>query len=273
MSPAAIAAAFRAACRAELDALKPGNVHRFAAGHGMEVAQFEAAAEAAAPFIAAPGASVGARIAGAVAASMAAAGCNTNLGIVLLCAPLAAAAERGGKLRETVAQVLAGLTVADAEGAFRGIALANPGGLGRAEAHDVAAPATVTLLAAMAAAADRDRIAWQYTHGFSDIFEIGLARRADMADTEADARTEAVHLAFMAAFPDSHIARKFGAAVAEEVRAEAAAVARAVDWHAPTARRHPPLAAFDASLKARGLNPGTSADLTVATLFAARLGG
>jgi triphosphoribosyl-dephospho-CoA synthase len=28
-----------------------------------------------------------------------------------------------------------------------------------------------------------------------------------------------------------------------------------------------PLAAFDASLKERGLNPGTSADLTVATLF------
>jgi triphosphoribosyl-dephospho-CoA synthase len=29
--------------------------------------------------------------------------------------------------------------------------------------------------------------------------------------------------------------------------------------------------AFDRSLKARGLNPGTSADLTVATLFAASL--
>ena len=31
------------------------------------------------------------------------------------------------------------------------------------------------------------------------------------------------------------------------------------------------LLAFDASLKARGFNPGTSADLTVATLFADRL--
>jgi triphosphoribosyl-dephospho-CoA synthase len=29
-----------------------------------------------------------------------------------------------------------------------------------------------------------------------------------------------------------------------------------------------PLVAFDASLKERKLNPGTSADLTVATLFA-----
>jgi triphosphoribosyl-dephospho-CoA synthase len=57
------------------------------------------------------------------------------------------------------------------------------------------------------------------------------------------------------------------------VRAEAEAVARTVMWQAPAVVRHPPLAAFDASLKARGLNPGTSADLTVATLFAERLGG
>ena len=40
---------FLAACRAELDALKPGNVHVHAGGHGMEVAQFEAAPPAAAP--------------------------------------------------------------------------------------------------------------------------------------------------------------------------------------------------------------------------------
>ena len=32
-----------------------------------------------------------------------------------------------------------------------------------------------------------------------------------------------------------------------------------------------PLMAFDRALKERGLNPGTSADLTVATLFAAAL--
>jgi triphosphoribosyl-dephospho-CoA synthase len=35
--------------------------------------------------------------------------------------------------------------------------------------------------------------------------------------------------------------------------------------------RNRDLLAFDRSLKARGLNPGTSADLTVATLFAASL--
>lgn len=271
MTPETIATAFRAACLAELDALKPGNVHRFGAGHGMEVAHFEAAAEAAAPHIAAVGAGVGARIEKAVEASFAAAGLNTNLGIILLCAPLAAAAERGGPLRTALEQVLAGLTIDDAAATFRAIARANPGGLGRAEAHDVAAPPDIGLQEAMRAAAGRDRIARQYAEGFPDLFEIGLPRLAEMAAAPAPARAEAVHLAYMAAFPDSHIARKFGLETAETVQREAEAANGAVAWNAPDAERRRPLAAFDASLKARGLNPGTSADLTVATLFADRL--
>ena len=56
-----IAAAFLAACAAELAALKPGNVHVHAAGHGMTVEDF-AAAPAAAPAIAAAGAPVGERV-------------------------------------------------------------------------------------------------------------------------------------------------------------------------------------------------------------------
>lgn len=266
-----IEAAFRAACHAELAALKVGNVHRYSAGHGMEVAHFERAAAAAAPFLATPGVRVGTRIEEAVAASLKVTGLNTNLGIVLLCAPLAAAAERNGPLRENLQAVLGDLDLEDAQAVFRAITAANPGGLGRHGEHDVAAPATIALKTAMALAAERDRIARQYVTDYADIFEIGLPRYAELVDAEPEARAEAVHLAFLAAFPDSHIARKFGLETAEVVRAEAADLAARVDFHAPAATRHPALAAFDASLKERGLNPGTSADLTVATLFAASL--
>lgn len=272
MSPLAIEAAFRAACLAELDALKAGNVHRFSAGHGMDVAHFEAAADVAAPEIARAGTRVGARIEATVRASFAATGLNTNLGIVLLCAPLAAAADAGGELRAALGGVLGALDLDDARAAYRAIALANPGGLGRADKHDVADEPRIGLREAMALAAARDRIARQYASGFADVWSVGLARLAELGNAEPEAQAEAVHLAFMAAFPDSHIVRKFGTEIAETVRAEAEAVERTVIWSAPAARRHPPLAAFDASLKARGLNPGTSADLTVAALFAARLG-
>jgi triphosphoribosyl-dephospho-CoA synthase len=271
---AAVAAAFLAACDDELAALKPGNVHRYADGHRMTVADFEASAAAAAPAIAAVGARVGARVLAAVDATRAAVGTNTNLGIVLLAAPLARAAEARGPLRPALAAVLADLDVADAADAFRAIVLASPAGLGRSDDHDVAAPATATLRAAMAAAAGRDRIARQYVTDFSDVFDLGLptlrtalARLGDRA-----AATTAIHLAFLAAFPDSHVVRKHGAAAAEAVRGEAAALLAAGAGEQP-ALHHEALVSFDKSLKNRGFNPGTTADLTVATLFAERLAG
>jgi triphosphoribosyl-dephospho-CoA synthase len=270
----AIAAAFVAACRDELKAPKPGNVHVHAPGRRKTVDDFVAAAQAAAPALTAPNASVGARILAAVEASIAAAGRNTNLGIILLCAPLAAAAEVGSAdLRTALATVLESLDVADASLAFKAIALAAPGGLGAAPAHDVHAPATATLRAAMAAAADRDRIARQYVSEFADVFDLGeplLAAALAHAD-EPKWATLAVYLGFLAAFADSHVVREHGAAVAEEVRRQATILGARLQPPADAAHLLPDLLTWDAALKARGVNPGTSADLTVATLFAHRI--
>ena len=286
MTPDSIADSFRAACLAELRALKPGNVHVHAAGHRMTVADFERSADAAAPWIAAAGLRVGARILKAVEATRAAVGMNTNLGIVLLAAPFAAAAEAAdsvatsgvtttgvaadGALRPALARVLDSLDVEDAELAFRAIRLAEPAGLGEAPAHDVRAPATATLLDAMRAAADRDRIAYQYATAYADVFGLGLDSLA-----AAEARlgpgpwaAASLHLALLAAVPDSHIARKYGCARAREVMEQARTLLSRVE---PGPAAQAELLAFDAALKAAGLNPGTTADLTVATLFAARL--
>lgn len=270
MTPSAAAAAFTAACRAELEALKPGNVHVFAAGHGMEVAHFEQAADAAAPEIAAPGRTVGERIRRAVEASLAVAGCNTNLGIVLLAAPLLAAAQAplSGSLRQRLDTVLSRLDQADADAAFQAIAAANPGGLGAAPEADVHAAASLTLRAAMALAAHRDRIASQYVTGFADIFEIAVPVLG--ASPTAPEAVENAYLALLSRLPDSHIARKFGLAQAEQVQAEADHVRTELDRNGHAERRAA-LAAFDASLKARGLNPGTTADLTVAAILAVLL--
>jgi triphosphoribosyl-dephospho-CoA synthase len=285
LSPEDVAQAFIAACEAELQAPKPGNVHIFADGHGMAAQDFIDSARAAAPFIAAPGAGVGERILGAMQATWSAVGQNTNLGIVLLCAPLAKAGQNLAKenmtkpdgqavdLRAETSRVLEALDVADAEAAFQAISLAQPAGLGAVAEHDVSGPACTTLLDAMRAAQDRDRIGYQYAHGFVDIFEVGLPALTRARNDGADAATATLltYLAFLAAFPDSHIARKHGADAAEMVRRE-------------TARRFAPLAGagrdalfaaaldWDAALKSRGLNPGTSADLTVATLFVDILG-
>jgi triphosphoribosyl-dephospho-CoA synthase len=267
--------AFRSACRAELEALKPGNVHVFAAGHGLTTAQFVASADAAAAPLSAPGARVGRRILDAIEATRRAVGTNTNLGIILLCAPLAAAAEAGhADLRSALAAVLDDLDTADADLAFRAIVRASPAGLGRVAENDVNEPARVTLRDAMANAADRDRVARQYVTGFADIFGIGL-RRLEAAELRrcADIWTiSAIYLHFLATYPDSHIVRKYGGLVAEEVQKSAMRFDKMLEssgWD--LSRLTGELLAWDAALKARNINPGTSADLTVATLFARRL--
>ena len=273
MTPAQVETAFRAACADELDAPKPGNVHVHADGHRMTVADFRRSADAAAGPLCAPGAALGARVLGAVVATRAAVGQNTNLGIVLLCAPLAAAAEAGGELRRALRGVLAAAGVDDAGAVFRAIALAAPGGLGAAPRHDVRGPATVGLVAAMAEAAGRDRIALQYGTDFADLFgplsEVYAAALARHASRRWAAAS--VYLHCLTSWPDSHVARKHGAPAAEALRAEAAGWdARLRDLETPDALLGEMLA-WDADLKRRRINPGTSADLTVAAIFMHRL--
>ncbi len=273
--PAAhIAAAFKAACLDELDAPKPGNVHVFASGHRMTAAEFARSAEAAAAPISQPGTRVGMRILSAVEATFSAVGANTNLGIILLCVPLAVAAEPApSDLRAALNLVLADLDIEDARLAFRAIVRAAPAGLGRAERHDVFEPATVTLRQAMAAAADRDRIAHQYASGFADVFDLGEPLLAGMSarGSQPHWATLALYLGFLSAFPDSHIVRKHGLAVAETIRGIATSFHRRIEASEPPDRLLPDLLAWDAELKGNAINPGTSADLTVATLFVRRL--
>ncbi|WP_157269153.1 triphosphoribosyl-dephospho-CoA synthase [Azohydromonas aeria] len=267
-------AAFLAACRLDVEVRKPGNVSVHSPGHGMQAAQFLDSAAAAQEALFAPGLAVGQRIEGAVRATLAVAGCNTNLGIVLLTAPVAAALERcprargAGELRAAVAAVLRGLSVEDAAGAFRAIAAAHPGGLGRAEAQDVHVAPTLDLRSAMALAAHRDSIARQYADGFGDLFEVGLPAFQSGA-TPADGMLRAF-LAFLARWPDSHIVRKQGEAVAQTVLKAAAGFGARLAREG-AAKAADELADWDEALKSRGLNPGTSADLAVASALLGQL--
>jgi triphosphoribosyl-dephospho-CoA synthase len=280
---AAARAAFLRACELDVAVRKPGNVSDASPGHGMDAALFRASARAAAEPLFETGARVGERIEAAVSATWAAAGCNTNLGILLLCAPIALAVERQPKattpaaLQAAVESVLAELDLGDARAAYRAIARANPGGLGSAPAEDVHAMPSVDLRAAMALAADRDRIARQYRDGFRDLFDIGLAALAPgpcawQTDGAASTAVQCLYLTLLGSFPDSHIVRKHGPEMAQTVMKLAQAWQRRLVRHPPAADGLDDDAAFcawDQALKITGINPGTTADLTVATLMLA----
>ena len=119
-----VAEKYREACVAELSALKPGNVHIFADGHGMVVQDFLKSADASMAPISKPEFCVGERIFQAVSATWGEVGCNTNLGIILLAAPLIQTAFLHNKLsQEALKQTLQKLTVDDARFAFQALSL------------------------------------------------------------------------------------------------------------------------------------------------------
>jgi len=125
----------------------------------------------------------------------------------------------------------------------------------------------------MAEAANRDRIAHQFSTGFADIFDRGLAAFDAASQRWPDPKwaTLAVYLGFLAGFPDTHIVRRHGIVAAEDVRRTAREFESRLQASDDPTDLLADLLAWDTDLKQRGLNPGTSADLTVATLFARRL--
>jgi len=276
--------ALQRACRADVEAFKPGNVAIGAPAHRMRAEDFLRSAEVVLPLLTDPEMTLGGRIEAAVTATVAAVGCNTNLGIVLLLAPMTDAALRaqaaGGPplaWRTHLADVLASTTAADGAAAARAILCAHPAGLGGAPEADVAATGVAgfryTLLEAMALAAHRDQIARQYTTGLTTVLDMAAwfkALRQGGAAPE-DAVT-ATFLRQLATEPDTHIRRKYGDAVAVAVSSEVAAVmSRMPDpphWSASDIRQ---LADVHERLIARDINPGTTADLVVATVFATEL--
>ena len=270
-TPAEVAAAGQLACLLEVSAPKPGNVSPGRHFHDTRYEDFLASAVAIGPALAAAGENpLGTTIRRAVEATLRWTRSNTNLGIVLLLAPLARAALReGASLRQRLRTVLAETTVTDAGEVYAAIRRARPGGLGEAKAEDVAGAPTVSLRDAMALAAERDAIAREYVTDFALTFETGVpavlaARREGLAwsDTVVEA-----YLALLDATPDTHIARKLGAAEAAAISLQAREVRAAGGTRSPEGRRA--LGVLDAELRDQRnrRNPGTTADLTCAALF------
>ena len=256
-----VAKAIRTACVWEATARKVGNVHRTADFLGTTYLDFVlSAGEIAEPLSSGNG--VGLNILHAVQATAHVAKSNTNLGIILLLAPLT---------KDGLAQILERLSHEDARHAFEAIRLANPGGLGDAPEQDVHSEPTVTFLDAMKLAADRDLIARQYANGFADVLDFGVPAFLDAWQRFGSIEAAIIDLQFrwLAEHPDSLIVRKRGLAVAEDVRVRASEVLKLGGIATTEGRRAGVL--LDRHLRSEGnrLNPGTTADLIAACLFVA----
>jgi triphosphoribosyl-dephospho-CoA synthase len=274
LSGADVAALAQLACRVEATAPKPGNVSPGRPFRDMRFEDFVASAEAIGPAMAHAGERpVGTTVFDAVQASMRVVHTNTNLGIVLLLAPLARAAaqcEQAQGLRDALRRALDATTVADARDVYRAIRMAGPGGLGTVPEQDVADEPTEPLLEVMRLAAAHDDVAREYATGFEATFEIGLPTLGALHQSghSWDDAVVQTYLTILAARPDTHIARRSGRSVAVEVSTRAARVLDTGGVSTDAGRAS--IQAFDDELRdpANTANPGTTADLVTSAIFA-----
>jgi len=276
LNPEVLQQAYLEACEAELLAFKPGNVSIYSEGHDMTVDDFRKSAKASAPPLCDPALNLGERIFRAIAATQDAVGCNTNLGIVLLAAPMIQAclnSPKGTALNDNLRHVLGHTTREDAYWAFQAIRLASPGGLGESDEQNVHSEPNVNLVEAMKIAEWRDRIAWQYTNYYTDVFDLAIPRYHSLLNLWGDEQWASlgVFTGLLRAFPDSHIERKFGDQFTDMVADRMALVEQAMNLFESPGQVMRILREVDAELKSAGINPGTTADLTVACLLAVRL--
>ena len=286
-----VARAAQLACLLEASARKPGNVSPGRHFADLRYEDFLAAAIAIGEPIAGAGQRpLGATVRLAVEATARWTRSNTNLGIVLLLVPLARAALRKSSsegapaavsafsmagLRGALHHVLESTSVDDAREVYAAIRRAAPGGLGKADAQDVANEPTKPLLDVMRLAADRDGIAREYATSFEVTFRTGApaldrARRDGLSWEDAVVET---FLTLLAAAPDTHVARRGGAALASAVLLRARTVLAAGGVRSVAGRRV--IDEMDLWLRdpRNTANPGTTADLTAAAIFVVLLGG
>jgi len=258
------------ACVFEVQARKPGNVSPSCDFEDVTYADFLLSANAIAPVIDAAlqgNFHVGQLVLECIKATRAVTSTNTNLGILLLLAPLLKAGD--SDVHGGVERVLQTLTIDDARAVYEAIRLACPGGMGEVAEQDIDREPTVSLRQVMALAAQRDLIARQYENGFADVFAEGLPALQQAIERlhSIEGGIISCHLQLLARHRDSLIERKLGQGEAAEASRRAAQVLAAGWPERPEGKLA--LKDYDVWLRGRGhqRNPGTTADLVTACLF------
>jgi triphosphoribosyl-dephospho-CoA synthase len=256
------------ACTWEVLARKAGNVCPGREFPDLTVNDFLVSAAAIAPVLdQAPHQPLGMTILRCIEETRKVVNTNTNLGIVLLLAPLASV-PLDEDLQAGLARVLSQTTVEDSRNVYKAIRLAKPGGLGDVKAQDVKDEPTLPLRDVMALTKERDLIASQYYDGFAFVERVQSILKTLWTFCVERAIIKA-QLGVLVTVDDSLILRKAGFGEATAVRRRAEHVVDMGDLD--TAEGRAAFLAFDAWLRSDNhvRNPGTTADLIAAALFVA----
>ena len=215
---------------------------------------------------------------------------NTNLGLVLLLTPLAAAAgitlAKEGKiemkkLRANLSSVLKSTTPEDALNVYDAILIANPGGLGGMDELDVKNKASkkkikeerISLYEIMNLSSEWDNISREWVTDMQITFEFGypLVKKLYGRTKNMNTTTVQSFLELLSKYPDTFVQRIHGKKIAKRVSEKARAIIK--EGGMLTSKGGALITKFDEELREKGINPGTTADLTASSLMLAILDG
>jgi len=198
---------------------------------------------------------------------------NCHFGAILLLIPLCAAASRSSMISElgkNVIEVVKNTTTADAVRFYESfqnidvrvkeqqfLDINNP------ESVRIIQKQQLTLLDVMEISSSNDTIAKEWTDGFPRTFRgAELFKQFEESGYSLNDSIVCLFLRLLSETPDTLVTKKFGSRVSLKVSAKATHVLK-----------HGNIVDFDKELIARRINPGTTADLVIGSLFLTLLGG
>jgi triphosphoribosyl-dephospho-CoA synthase len=218
-------------------------------------------------------------------------GGNTILGTVMLIVPLAVAAGITPQkkdtfdfsvLRKNLDMIIKSTSALDSVHLYEAVDIANPSGLGKAQDLDVSDPNSkkqlmeknVGLFDVFKLAQSYDDICYEWVMNYPITFDLAYPYLKQQLINKS-LKVAVVHtfLKILSIRPDTFITRKVGKEKALEISAEAKKVLERGGLETTEGKKS--LDAFDKKLRSSSnkCNPGTTADLTAATLALATLNG
>jgi triphosphoribosyl-dephospho-CoA synthase len=269
--------AYLFSCKKDIELIKPGNVNLLSSHKDTKAQDYLDSAILSSKELFNQNYSLGKRILESVNVTRSKVNVNTNLGIILLCAPVIQSYIDFNNLdlREGIKKTLSITSIKDTHDLCAAINISSPGGLGDSDMYDTASYPNASIKQIMNYSQEYDRISYQYSHNFSDIFDFIIPKLEFLNQRyeSLDISLSLLFIEILAKIPDSHISRKFGDKIAKKTSNNARDLLKILD------REHDPdylakaLNNLDYEYKKKGINPGTTADLLVASLMIYKISG
>ncbi|MGZ7069686.1 MAG: triphosphoribosyl-dephospho-CoA synthase [Methanobacterium sp.] len=208
-------------------------------------------------------------------------GNNTNLGIIILLAPLSAAAGMSSdihELRRNTERIMKATTSKDAVNLYDAINAADAGGMGEQEELDVADTEArgkiikedISMFKVLEMSAKWDLLSKELTTGMPITFETGFPTFKEIKATYGlNKATVQTFLTILAQYPDTLISRKYGIDTARIISADADSILQ--NGGILNSQGELLIRQFDTQLLKNKFNPGTTADITAASIMVAYL--